>query len=101
MPALKWREIDPKTIAVSADSGQGVASVRLQFDDNGDICSMEADARGRAVGKEIVPTPWRGEFSDYKRFDRYRIPSRRKVSWMLDEGLFTYWEGEIVDYTVK
>lgn len=95
---LRWRQIDDKVVEVSGTSRTGPASVRLFFDASGDIASLEAADRPMTVGSTTVPTLWRGQFSKYKQFGRYRIPSYGEVSWVLSEGPFTYWKGEIVVY---
>lgn len=95
---LRWRRIDDKVVEVSGTSRTGAASVRLFFDASGDIVSLEAADRPMTVGSTTVPTLWRGQFSKYQQFGRYRIPSYGEVSWVLSEGPFTYWKGEIVAY---
>lgn len=95
---LRWRQIEDDVVEVSGTSRTGPASVRLFFDASGKIVSLEATDRPMTVGNTTVPTLWRGQFSKYKQFGRYRIPSYGEVSWILPEGPFTYWKGEIVAY---
>jgi hypothetical protein len=96
---LTWREIDDRTVEVSARSRSGTASLRFYFDENGDIVRSEADDRPMAGdGGRTLPTPWHGIFAEYKQFGQYRIPSYGEVGWMLDDGLFTYWRGRLVSY---
>ena len=97
-PSLSWRELGDRRIEVSANSRHGQAAIRMLFDDAGDIGAIEADNRPRRIGQETVDTDWRGTFSDYQQFGRYRLPTKGEVSWMLDDGTFTYWRGEIVSY---
>lgn len=95
---LSWRQIDDTTVEVSAPSAGGAAVLRFLFDGNGDIVAMQADDRPMMVGDETVPTPWHGIYGAYKQFGRYRIPSYGEVGWVLADGLFTYWKGEVVAY---
>lgn len=95
---LRWRQIEDSVVEVSGTSRTGPASVRLSFDASGDIVSLEAADRPMTVGSTTVPTLWRGQFSKYQQFGRYRIPSYGEVSWIFPEGPFTYWKGEIVAY---
>lgn len=97
-PRLSWRQIEDDVVEVSGTSRTGSASVRLYFDGSGDIIGLEAADRPMTMGKTVVPTMWKGSFSKYKQFGRYRIPSYGEVSWILPEGPFTYWKGEIVAY---
>jgi hypothetical protein len=93
-PHLSWREIDPNTIEVSAESTDGPARVRLVFE-NGDITRIEADDRPRAVHGRTIPTRWHGRCFDYREMDRCGIPTRAVVSWLLEEGPFDYWRGMV------
>ena len=34
---------------------------------------------------------------DYVEIDGFRVPERSEVSWVLADGLFTYWRGRIRD----
>ena len=92
---LTWRQIDQNTVAVSAPSAGGVATVRHRFDARGDIVGIEADDRPYAVDGGYLPTRWIGRFSDYAQFGRYRLPTHGEVAWMLPEGEFVYWRGDI------
>jgi Family of unknown function (DUF6920) len=48
------------------------------------------------VGKGSVPTPRRGEFTDYTMLEGgLRMPRYGKVRWELPDGPFVYWEGEV------
>lgn len=95
---LRWRQIDDDEVEVTATSRTGPASVRLFFDPSGDIVGLEAADRPMTVGSTTVPTLWKGSFSRYRQFGRYRIPSYGEVSWMLPDGPFTYWKGEVIAY---
>lgn len=97
---LSWREIDARTIEVSAASANGPARVRLIFE-NGDIARIEADDRPRAAEARIVPTRWQGWCSDYRDIESCRIPTRAAVSWLLDDGPFEYWRGRVTDFGMK
>ena len=93
-PQLSWREIDTTTVEVSADSQAGPARVRLIFE-NGDITLIEADDRPRMIGRRIVPTRWQGRCCDYREMNGCRIPTRAVVSWLLEDGPFEYWRGQV------
>lgn len=95
---LAWRVLDAMTVEVTAHSASGAASVRFGFDAAGDIVAIEADDRPMAVDGTTRPTRWIGSFSDYRQFGRYRVPAHSEVGWMLPDGLFTYWRGEITSY---
>ena len=108
-PQLRWRQLDEKTVEVEAGQGGVLAKVRLYFDDSGDIVEMQADARGRSEGMEVVPRPWRGSYSSYREIEGAfagetgfrRIPTKAEIGWLLDEGYFAYWRGQIATYGLE
>jgi hypothetical protein len=69
--------------------------VRLKLDEEGDITQVAADDRPMGTGKESVPTPWRARVWDYADVGGFRIPRMGEVSWLLPEGEFIYWRGEV------
>jgi hypothetical protein len=99
-PQLSWREIDTTTVEVFADSQAGSAPVRLIFE-NGDITRIEADDRPRMIGRRIVPTRWQGRCCDYREMNGCRIPTRAVVSWLLEDGPFEYWRGQVTALQMK
>ena len=56
-----------------------------------------APARGRMVGGELVPTPWRGRFGRWEVRGGLRVPLEGEVAWILGGGEWPYWRGRIVD----
>ena len=101
-PSLRWRQIDDTNVEVSAETPDGaVARVRLTFDAAGDITSVEAEDRPREDKGAFIPTGWRGEFSDYRDFGGIRLPAHAEVSWLLDDGPYTYFRGDLVSYQAE
>lgn len=95
---LSWRQMSDDAVEVTGPSNSGPASVTFFFDEAGDITGMEAADRPMSVGKTTVATRWKGSFGRYKQYGRYRIPSYGEVGWVLPDGLFTYWRGEVISY---
>jgi hypothetical protein len=94
---LAWRQLDERRVEVVAESNFGPVRVVFIFDAAGDIVAIEAE-RPREVGGRSIPTPWRGTFSQYRAFGSHRLPAHGEVGWLLPEGLFIYWKGDIVSY---
>jgi hypothetical protein len=88
-------------VEVSAQSKSGRAAIRFIFDANGDIARMEADDRPMTVDGKTVPTRWHGIYADYRQLGGYRIPTYGEVGWVLSDGFFTYWKGEVVAYEAQ
>lgn len=98
-PSLAWRQLDERTVEVSAEAADGeFARLRLIFDADGDVVAVEVDDRPREVKGDHVATRWRGVFSDYRDFGGIRLPAHAEVSWLLDDGPFTYFRGDLVSY---
>jgi hypothetical protein len=87
--ALEWREVDESSVEVTTRVGCDRVAVTLCFDEAGDIVAMSA-VRPRRVGKQVVDTPWSGVFGNYRELDGVRLPTTGEVSWLLPDGLFTY-----------
>jgi hypothetical protein len=92
---LGWHQLDDRSVEVSTSVRGASVAVRLDFDASGDIVGTFAGARPHLEGKTSVPRPWVGEFSDYTHIGAVRLPSRGEVRWILPDGPFTYWRGEI------
>lgn len=93
--ALRWRGLSSREFEVSAESSGGLATVRLILNEQGDITQVEADDRPMSSGKESIPTPWRARVWDYADVGGFRLPRMGEVSWLLPEGDFVYWRGEV------
>lgn len=94
-PVVDWKPIDDHSARAELVDGPFSTAMVFRFGDDGLIESVRADARGRTVGDQIVPTPWGGRFWDYAEFDGWRIPQRGEVAWFLPEGPRPYWRGQL------
>lgn len=94
-PELRWRELEARTVEVSATVDGERPTMQIEFDDAGDVARCLAAARPRAVDGLLAPTPWGGDFSDYETLGGMRMPTRAEVYWDLPEGRFVYWRGEV------
>lgn len=92
---LRWREDGPDTLAVSAGSGETAAEVMLSLDSEGRIAGAFAPDRPRSATAPILPTPWRGHFSDYRRHGPMWLPFAGEVAWEIDGKETVYWQGRI------
>ena len=97
---LSWREVDERTVEVSANSRGGLAAVRLYFDESGDIYEIRADERGSTENGKVIPRPWVGRFSDYALTGGRRIPTKAEVGYVYEHGYAAYWKGKITEYVV-
>ena len=93
--ALRWRVDEPDRLAVSAGSHDTAAEVVLSLDSEGRIAGSFAPDRPRSATLPILPTPWRGRFSDYRRNNDMWIPFAGEVAWVIDGKEEVYWQGHI------
>lgn len=93
--ALRWREGCSGTIIVGAGEGASAAEICLGLDDAGRIATAFAPDRPRSAIDPILPTPWRGRFSDYRLHHNRWIPFSGEVAWEIDGKEEVYWQGHI------
>jgi hypothetical protein len=98
---LKWRAVDESTVEVTTLAGGERVVALLHFDDAGDIVAASAEARPRMIGKQVVDTPFRGVYGEYREFDGGRLPTTGEVSWLLPDGPFTYFRCRITEWSVE
>lgn len=92
---LRWREDGPDRLSVSAGVGETAAEVMLSLDNEGRIAGAFAPDRPRSATAPILPTPWRGRFSDYRRNGNIWLPFAGEVAWEIDGKETIYWQGRI------
>ena len=93
--ALRWREDGPDKLVVSAGSGETACEVTLNLDREGRIVGAYAADRPRSVTAPFLPTPWRGQFSDYRHHNGRWLPFAGEVAWEIDGKSEVYWQGRI------
>jgi len=95
-----WEAVDERSAIATLTDGYTDITMQFAFDDQGLIETVRAEARGRTVGDEIVPTPWQGRFWNYEQRDGMLVPIDAEVAWLLPEGEKAYWRGHIthLDY---
>lgn len=94
---VRWEEVDAQSARATLTDGAISVTMAFTFNDRGLIESIRAESRGRAVGKETIPTPWQGRFWNYQRRDGMTVPFEGEVAWLLPEGAKPYWRGRIED----
>jgi hypothetical protein len=92
---LRWREDGPDKLVVGAGSGETAAEVVLSLNNEGRIAGAFAPDRPRAAKTLFLPTPWRGRFSDYRRYKDMWLPFAGEVGWVIDGEETVYWQGQI------
>lgn len=90
-----WEAIDQHSSRATLTDGKTTASIVFQFDAEGLITSMRADARCyRVVGDKLTFMPWVGNFREYATHNGMRIPLEGEVGWEHPEGVQLYFKGK-------
>lgn len=100
-PHLTIQAVDETHVDVSSASSDRDVSVRLTVDPAGDVVGTFAEDRPRLVGKRYVVSPWRGTFSDHAHLGGIRVPRRAVVTWLLDDGPFECFRGEVTELRIE
>lgn len=92
---VQWEEVDDRSARGTLTDGSITVTMLFVFNEQGLIDTVRAEARGRTVGGNIVPTSWSGRFWNYAERDGMLVPLDGEVSWLLPEGAKPYWRGHI------
>ena len=92
---VAWEAVDDTSARATVRDGAVSVSLMFRFGADGLITGIRAEARGRMVGGEVIPTPWEGRWSDYARRDGMMVPMTGEVAWVLPAGDRPYWRGRV------
>jgi len=94
---VRWDEVDFRSARATLVDGSVTVTMLFSFNDDGTIHTVRAEARGRTVGDQIIPTPWQGRFWNYQQRGGMQVPLDGEVAWLLAEGAKPYWRGSITE----
>ena len=94
---VRWEPVDERSAYGTFADGAIRLTMLFAFTEEGLIETVRAEARGRSVGGQIVPTPWHGRFWSYEERGGMRVPLEGEVAWLLPEGPKPYWRGRITE----
>ena len=100
-PDLRWRVEDATTFTVGAGTGEEAVEVTLSLGPDGRIDTIYAADRPRSVTAPFLPTPWRGNFADYRQRMGRWIPFAGQVAWVIDGVETVYWRGRLTDWSAR
>ncbi|MCB0422454.1 MAG: hypothetical protein KDD61_15750 [Bdellovibrionales bacterium] len=97
-PNIEWQQSEENKVKGTLSMKRISATVEYTFNDKGLIESIFVPDREKIDGQNIEQRPWLGEFSQYDERSGVIIPTRGQVSWLLSEGKFTYFVGNVTSY---
>lgn len=98
---VTWESVDDRSARATLTDGGLALTLLFRFDDQGLVDSVRAEARGRTVGDQVIPTPWLGRSWNYEERDGMMVPLEGEVAWLLPEGPRPYWRGRIKEITYE
>ncbi|MEP7097122.1 MAG: DUF6544 family protein [Dokdonella sp.] len=96
--ALRWRVDGSDTFTVCAGHGDTASEVILGLNSDGRIASAFAADRPRSATSPQLPTPWRGQFSEYQRHAGIWLPFAGEVAWLIDGKNTPYWQCRLTSW---
>jgi hypothetical protein len=98
---MRWEAAGDNSAYATLKDGDTSITMLFTFDERGLIDTVQAEARGRTVGGEVVPTPWQGRFWNYEERGSMLVPLDGEVAWLLPEGEKPYWRGHMAEISYK
>ena len=92
---VRWEAVDDRSARATITDGLNAATLLFRFGNDALVESVSAEARGREVRGQLVPTPWEGRFSNPVERSGYVVPRDASVQWTGDPA--PYWTGTVVD----
>jgi hypothetical protein len=98
---VRWEAKDDHSAYATLEEGDISITMLVTFNEEDLIDTVRAQARGRAVGGEVLPTPWQGRFWNYRERGGMQVPLDGEVAWLLPEGEKPYWRGHITELSYQ
>ncbi len=91
---VRWEAIDNTSARATLSDGATTVSLVFQFNAEGMIDTMRAEARYR---DKLTAMPWSGRFWDYSTRDGMLIPLEGEVGWEYPDGIRLYYKGKVTE----
>ncbi len=91
---VRWEAIDDISARATLTDGATTVSLVFQFNAEGAIATMRAEARYR---DKLTAMPWSGRFWEYSVRDGMLIPLEGEVGWEYPEGTRLYFKGRTTE----
>jgi hypothetical protein len=94
---VRWEAVDDHSAYATLEEDDTSITMLFTFNEEGLIDTVRAEARGRAMGGEVILTPWQGRFWNYQERGGMGVPLDGEVAWLLPDGEKPYWRGHITE----
>lgn len=98
-PAIRWREVDDRTVEATYTNGPHTIRAALVFDDAGRLANFWSDDRPSLGedGKTLQRQRWSTPISDYRAMGPYRLAARGEARYAAPSGEYAYIEFEGIE----
>ncbi|WP_462413312.1 DUF6920 family protein [Neobacillus sp. Marseille-QA0830] len=94
-PYISWEDIDKKTAKATLDYKGVSGSATFYFDDSGNFVKASA-RRFKESDDTSGPIKCIGQAIESNTIDGVKIPTKLTVTWMMENGPFTWYKVEII-----
>ncbi|KAM3114017.1 DUF6920 family protein [Phormidesmis sp. 146-33] len=91
---VRWEAVNDTSARATLTDGATTVSLVFQFNADGAIATMRAEARYR---DKLTAMPWSGRFWEYSVRNGMLIPLEGEVGWEYPEGIRLYFKGRITE----
>ena len=95
-PYINWKKVDERTAEATMEYRGTSGSVTFHFTEDYDLEKISA-MRYRDSGEDAKKKEWFGEVRETEVVNGLRIPTEIDISWVLEDGVFTWYRFEVTD----
>jgi hypothetical protein len=92
---VHWEPVDDHRARATLRDRDIAITLTFTFASDGAMESVHAQARGRTLAGQVVPTPWEGRWSNVQTQAGMLVPMTGEVAWLTPHGRKPYWRGTI------
>ena len=92
---MHWEAVDDRSANATFTEGPNTVRLLFHFNEEGLVDTVRAEARGRVVGIQVIPTAWQARVWNYEDRSGICVPLDGEVAWLLRDGPRPYWRGHL------
>lgn len=102
-PAIRWRELDARSVEATYTNGPHTVRAVLVFDDSGALVDFRSDDRPALAedGKTLLPQRWSTPIREYRAMGPYRLATRGEGRYAAPDGEYAYLELELHEVSTE
>ena len=102
-PAIRWRELDARSVEATYTNGPHTVRAVLVFDDTGALVDFWSDDRPALAedGKTTLPHRWSTPIRDYRTLGPYKLATRGEGRYAAPDGEYAYLEIEVHEVSAE